>query len=486
MNLSFDAPLEARRQATIIVGVTITMAMVGLFAEDLVAYLCIAVPAIIPFILWIRAGAAGIPLLPLISVMFLMYYALPLLRSDIAAYGPDELVRAGATVGGFLLAAALTAWPFMTRRPTRRPSRNFVSDTHIIQLINIGLGGGIVYHLALISGNLAWLGSTVGAFRSVVLTLTSVACYFLGYARASGILAGPPWAIAVAMMGLLIALAASNLIIVGAAMYGLAALFGFVVTGKRIPWIVMGLAFTMLSILHAGKYEMREKYWEAHSQSLQESSLSQVPDMIVDWVTMGVSALASGTRESNVLERASLLHMVLLVQRGTPDFIPYLEGQTYAMLPDMLVPRFVDESKINSQAVLNFLSVRYGLQNIESTANTTIGWGLVAEAYANFGYLGVAAIGALFGLLCGVLMRLSNGAAPLSLPMFVTIAATMTILNVELDLSYLMVTLAQTLAAVVLLAGLPKLLRGRNRRALAEDAAPFGAGEPPFTDPLPR
>ena len=51
---------------------------------------------------------------------------------------------------------------------------------------------------ALISGGLSWLGTSVGLVRSVVLTLTSIACYLLGCARASGLLVGDRWALALA------------------------------------------------------------------------------------------------------------------------------------------------------------------------------------------------------------------------------------------------------------------------------------------------
>jgi len=43
------------------------------------------------------------------------------------------------------------------------------------------------------------------------------------------------------------------------------------------------------------------------------------------------------------------------------------------------------------------LSVYYGLQNEEDTKSTTIGFGMLSEAYANFGFTGAAILGALFG-----------------------------------------------------------------------------------------
>jgi len=273
-------------------------------------------------------------------------------------------------------------------------------------------------------------------------------------------------------------------------MSGLAVVLGYVVTAKRIPWVGLGIAFAVVSILHAGKFEVRQRYWSAHTQTMQQSSVFQVPAMMADWFTAGVGALASGdSHSSSVLERASLLHMLLLVQRTTPDLIPYLEGKTYALLPAMLIPRFLDPEKLESQAGLNLLSVRYGLQPVEATANTTIGWGMVAEAYANFGYLAVVLVGVLFRALCGFLMGLSVGAAPLSLPMLITIAATLTMFNVEMDLSYLTITLAQTFAALLISAALPKLLRGRRRTmpSPTATAASFGTNDPALTElPSPR
>jgi hypothetical protein len=476
----FSQVLDPHRRAYILGVMTACVMVVGVFAQDLIAYLCVAIPALVPLFLWMRAGALGMPVLPAISGLFFVYYAVPLLRSDIALYGSEELIGAAAMVGSFLVAASVASLPFLqrARQQASMASRNVVSDNQIVRMVYVGLAGGILYHLALISGGLSWLGTSVGLVRSVVLTLTSIACYLLGCARASGLLVGDRWVLAVAGLSVLILLALSNLLLVGGAMNGLAAVLGYVITAKRIPWIGLGFAFAILSVLHAGKLEMRRTYWMPQTQSVQQSSVFQIPGMMADWFTAGIVALGSGGQESSVLERASLLHMLLLVQRATPGFIPHLGGQTYAMLPQILVPRFINPDKPESQAVLNFLSIRYGLQYVESTTSTTIGWGLVAEAYANFGYLAAIPVGLLFGALCGALMRLSARASPLSLPMFVTIASTLVLFNLELDLSYLIVTLAQTIAAVLLLASLPELLKRRMTRVPKPTS--FNPNEPPF------
>src|SRR5712691_5689973 len=380
----FFRKLDPARRAYILGATAACIIVAGIFAEDAMAYFCIAIPAIVPLVLWLQAGAPGIPVLPAVSGLFFVYYAIPLLRGNIAAFGSDALVSAGITIGAFLLAASLVSWPFLVaaRRSSGAPRSNLVSDAQIVRLVFVGLAAGSLFHLATISGALDALGSSVGLVRSVVLTLGSVACYLLGCARASRALVGARWVAAAGGLCALILLSLSNLFLVSGIMNGLAAVFGYVMTRKRIPWVALGTAFILLSVLHAGKFEMRERYWLPHSQSLQQSSIYQVPGMLTDWVTAGVGALLSGRAESGVLERA------------TPSFVPYLEGRTYAMLPSMLVPRFVDTDKLQSQAVLNLLSLRYGLQQVGSSESTTIGWGVIAEADENYGDPAVVAVGA--------------------------------------------------------------------------------------------
>jgi hypothetical protein len=474
----FSQNLDDRRRLYILASVTAGIVVTGLFAQDIFAFYLVAIPTIVPLYLWMRAGALGMPVLPLIAALFFVYYAIPLLRGSIAAYGSDEIFDAAATTGSFLLAASAGSWLFLyrARQKAFKAAKNLVSETQIVRLTFIGLGGGIAYHVALISGSLGWLGSSVGLVRAIVLTLTSVACYLLGCARAARSITGMPWVIALFCVCIIVILASSSLILVGGVMSVFAAILGYMVSAKRIPVFTLVFAIAILSVLHAGKFEMRKKYWLPRSQSMQEISLAQVPGLMTEWLSAGVNIMTSGTAETNVLERASLLHMLLLVRRETPGIIPYMEGETYALLPSMLMPRFLEPEKTISQAGLNMLSIRYGLQTQEATGATTIAWGLVAEAYANYGITAVLAVGALFGALCGGLTRLSIGAPPLSLPMLVTIAGTLVLVTVEDDLSYLLTTLMQTIAAVLLIAALPRLLKGRGPAAAGPESASHSAG----------
>jgi hypothetical protein len=477
---TFIKGLDSRRRVYILGAAAVCAAAGGVFASDATAYALIVLPALLPLLIWLRVGAPGVPVLPAIAGLFVIYYALPLTRTGLEAYAPEELVTAAVAVGGFLVAATVGSLPFHFGGPraVKLAQQSFASKDQIVAVVFLGLVCGLIYQLLMMTGNLDWLGAWGSVLRSAVSTLMSVAFYLLGSARGSGLLTGRRWLLALGGSCALLLVSIGNLLLVGGLTNVLAAVFGYVITAKRVPWRGLVIAFVVASILQAGKYEMRRVYWAPHTQNLEQTSLLQIPGMIADWFAFGIAAIGTDQRGPDVLERASLLHMVLLVQRMTPDYVPYLEGETYALLPSMLVPRFLEPEKVQSQAVLNLLSVRYGLQYVESAAATTIGWGMVAEAVANYGFAGVIVVGFLFGVFCGFLMRLSTGAAPLSLPMFITIAATLGLLNVEMDFSYLAVTLAQTLAAVVVVAALPRLLPSRGQRARIP-AIGFAARETP-------
>ena len=93
---------------------------------------------------------------------------------------------------------------------------------------------------------------------------------------------------------------------------------------------------------------------------------------------------------------------------------------------------------------------------------------LVAEAYANFGNLGVIGIGMVFGLLCGILMRLSATASPVSLVMLVTISSALTLCNLEMDFSSLAMSLLQTVGGILLFALLPRFVNRRLAPAVPQ------------------
>lgn len=200
-----------------------------------------------------------------------------------------------------------------------------------------------------------------------------------------GLLRRAAWGFACAGLSFIVALSWSSLFLVGGAAYILAAALGYIITRKRIPWLAVILVFVVVNILHAGKAEMRAKYWEQGQSSNRISSFAQLPGVAIEWFAAGLRELGSGAERRSALDRTSLLPLLLRAQELTPQYVEYLRGETYALLPGMLIPRFLSPNKTKSQAGMDLLNIRYGFLMVEGVASTAMRW-LVAEAWANFGY----------------------------------------------------------------------------------------------------
>jgi hypothetical protein len=119
------------------------------------------------------------------------------------------------------------------------------------------------------------------------------------------------------------------------------------------------------------------------------------------------------------------------------------------------------------------LNIRFGFQTAQSASVTAIGWGLIAEAYANHGNIAAVLVGLFIGFFTGVLTRWSDGAAILSAPTLVTIAAMLILVNAEADFSYLFTNLFQGCAAILIfLIGFNTISRMRRGATVRRRARP--------------
>ena len=448
------ASAQTMRALAIAVGILVLVGVVwGGSLEKWFSYMLVLSAAVLPTFLWIRKGASGIPILPVVSSAYIPYFGWPIISGyeNTREYGPSEILLTAFTVALFLVTAAF-AWRLIAGRvrPQQAVTPSHLNQSRIVPLLSLGLLVGVTFHLATISGWLEGAGSYFGLMRSISVTFVTVACFLTGVARAEGLLRGGKWALSTVGVAVLIALSWSSLFLVGGIVYAMAVLFGYVITARRIPWLVTAAAIATVTVLHAGKAEMRDEYWGAGTNSGGISSVAQLPGLAAEWVAKGVTAIATGSVQQSAIDRTALLQMLLRVQNETPDRIDFLMGKTYALLPAIILPRFLESDKPASQAGMDLLNIRYGILSAEDVTATAIGWGLVAEAYANFGYYGVIGMALLFGLFCGWLQYWSANAATMSLPTLMSIAAMMTLINVELDFIQIVSTLFQSSVSVLI------------------------------------
>jgi hypothetical protein len=108
------------------------------------------------------------------------------------------------------------------------------------------------------------------------------------------------------------------------------------------------------------------------------------------------------------VSRTDLIHLFAHAIHMTPRFVPFQHGDTYSYLLLAWVPRALWANKPTAQAANQFFGVTYNLQTAESVAITSIGLPQLVEAFINFGDLGVVFIMMLMGIFYAVLDRMFN------------------------------------------------------------------------------
>jgi hypothetical protein len=392
------------------------------------AVLVIAI-ALVPSYLWSSGRIQGIPIFPLFAATHIWTYGLPLVTENpgVEAYSVSSRLFAALTTAGFLALSTLIWFQFVQALPSQPPfyralagrkgDQFFLACSAISVLFNIANAGG-------------WLGFLEGAsfslVRNTVVALTALSAFVLAYRFGKQELSSQQSKL---FIGLLVAFMVSgsvSFLLVGAASVFISAVVAFIIGRRQIPIITIIVVAICLNFLHLGKSGMRAKYWFNPDQPPYIQPW-EYPVIYAEWIEsssqyIAASRHASTTasssnleRRQSFLERSSVIQMLMLAQTNSPVPYPYVNGKTYAILPELLIPRFLSSSKIVSHAGTHMLNIHYGRQRLEDTYTTTIGWGLLAESYANFGLLGCMGLAIVLGSFYGKITSLSLNTPILSL-----------------------------------------------------------------------
>lgn len=261
-----------------------------------------------------------------------------------------------------------------------------------------------------------------------------------------------------------ILLSFSTLALISGTSLLLLALIGYVAASRHFPAVVVCVGLAAVAFLHNGKSEMRRRYWleEEHRQP----TLTELPAFYAEWIQVAATQRereeTGGVQQSQLWERASLFQMLCLVVDRVPEIRPHLDGTSYVDLPALLIPRVFWPNKPSALESNVRLALHFDLVTEDTAANVSIAFGPVAEAYANFGILGVVGYGLVLGMLLkrGVLLAVNA-------PQFSALGLFMILLTawsfqVELVVATWVSSLFQ---ATVVIVGLPMALRLVSRRA---------------------
>jgi hypothetical protein len=230
-------------------------------------------------------------------------------------------------------------------------------------------------------------------------------------------------------------------------------LIAFTLGRGKLPLTPMLLGLLIVNFLQAGKAEMRAEFWRDGQGSV--SSVSDFSDIYAYWLESSWNAITRQSQSSDplptVFDRQSLIQMQSLVTQNTPDRLPFLAGDTYAQIPELIAPRFLWPDKPDGHLSDETLGIYYGIQTEESITHTSIGFGLLGEAWANFGWEGMIGLAALFALAMRRVAGLSRGLPINSLYSILSVVWLAWSFQVENCLSSWLISLGQTLLVSLLL-----------------------------------
>lgn len=388
-------------------------------AECMIGGFLIIAASLLPIWIWFGMGARGLPLFQIQAGTYITAFAFPLIYAHpvVANFQPADQLRAALTVTAFLVLGTFVWW-YLMKQPAKPLSQCLqLSADGADAVFLMALAGGAFLNMATLGNWLIIPTSLLSAVRAIALALEALACFALSYRSAQGILGWQKQVLLRILLCVLIISTLPGLLLINAMSLFVVAALGYTLGARRIPWRLTTLAIFVATFLHSGKGDVREIYWhEDESISIQPTDY---PGLLAQWTEISAENLTArkseeGDESQSLLNRASLMQLLLYEQAMSPGDLPYLYGETYALIPGLLIPRVLDPEKVASHEGTYLLNIYYGFQTREATETTTIGFGLLNEAFANFGYWGVGGLAVLLGAFYALVARWSENAPVLS------------------------------------------------------------------------
>jgi hypothetical protein len=421
--------------------------------QDWVCAMIILGVTLIPVHAWATRRVPGMPIWPVVSFLSFMVYGMPYLTGHpfTEIYSLDEKLTASMTIATVIFVITAIWYLMAANRPV---------CARVAKIIPTGTGTrfflfSIAMAVAFQINSLFWYvnipSEAFGVVRAILLSFAMIASFCLGYDLGSGrrtMTRSQKYAFIA--LAALYALANTVSLYLYVAMQVIFVTFlGYFLGGGKPPWKTIFVVAVTFSLLQAGKATQRSNYWESDSQRL--TSITQTFEFFGEWFKEGFDTLFldSNPTADTLLERGSVTQLVLKTQTEAPQTVPFLDGSTYLAIPGLLVPRFFWPDRPSTQDTLRQLSMHYGLMAEGDTV--TIGWGLIAEAFANFGYLGCAGLAIMLGLGVGY-VQMACGRFPIrSARGLFALMVLFCMVNIEANSASLLATLMQSTVALIIL-----------------------------------
>ena len=441
------------------------------------------------------SSAIGLPLLPMMVIQNLVIYGVPIAvgHEVIMSYPAEFVLSAGVETLVFNIVMAL-AWKMGMQMFHPSPPVSYTlsefNKSGVKGWAKLGFGMIIAATTFEVLEGLGVLDSLFSSLpegsSSIIYAMVSVvsAC---GFFLVSMIIGGNSASFMgkMAFWGLLILngmISASDFLLASAAANLITVAIGFFWSNGKVPWRYLTVAMLTLSFLNTGKTTMRERYWGNGDTDPIAISLQQMPAIYAEWSQASYRAVlensaddprSSNARNSQANKNQTLLdridnlqNLLFVIDAVETDHVSLLHGKTYSLIPPLLVPRVLWPDKPRSHEGQVLLNVHFGRQDLNSTFATYIAWGLLPEAYGNFGPIaGSIILGFFLGIIFAWVENLTARKAVMSMEGFLSLSLLMNLMNsFEMVASVLVTTIFQSFV-IIIAASFPFVQRTVLRKA---------------------
>jgi hypothetical protein len=361
-----------------------------------------------PSVAWLLQGMTRVPLFEVFCLAHFPYYWMPATRAGSVLWEIPESFRVLllSVVCAFLSCGALVYYSLVRRFRQRGPVRMSywskpVDNGENVTLFWLCLGLWSAFQIGLQGGWLPNLGSGFPYVRSACTVAAMIGIFYFAGRLGNRSLSKVE---SLLFLGLLLTGTAYSIasgFLVSGTIILCSALFSFTISRGSVPLITAALVFATLNFLNVGKAEFRQKYWDEGTQGTPAGT--PVVELYSYWIQSSLYVLEQGktTGEdeegTSLTSRTDLTRMLGIVVSQTPYPLDYLNGESYLQSLALFVPRILWKNRPDVHSPMQRMGLYYGVHTEESMQYTSISFGQIAEAWANFGWLGVIAVGALMG-----------------------------------------------------------------------------------------
>lgn len=425
----------------------------------------IAVLATLPALFWIKRTRTSLPVFEVFMLTGLNTYAIPLLggHEQLTRFDSETLTSAGFMVLAYQIAANITYFSISATSKRGPFWRSEIVSKDISRFLTWGMLLSTAYTIAAQFTN--WIPyEFTGVLRAACIGIGNITCFVQSRRWGRNELSTNEKIFFALMVAAQLVFGTASLLLVGGLSLLTLGFLGYISGAKKLPLVPILLALPLVALLHNGKSAMRLQYWGPSGTERHSVTISELPQFYSNWISYGLQPPAeedaTKSRNARLLDRMSLFHIMCLVVSITPEFRPYLEGETYQPIPAQFVPRPLWPGKPSAHISTNMLAVYYGLQSEDETAKTTIGFGLLTEAYANFGLLGCVLLAVAFATLFKLVTSWSADSPILSYPGLLMVVLMAWSFMTEYTLA---IWLSSIFQAIVVVMGVPFLTRNLFR-----------------------